>query len=136
MYKEYLEYEDIEDNLVVIKINRSYYKGISPRELYEYTRGYWKRKISSVSQADYALAVVFGEVVEVYKIDYWVQASEADNIIRVYDPKRYSDRIAFYGKVADAEVKNKYVGKSVAHLYKFGEASPVKLLLRNRSLSN
>ena len=62
---DYLSYEDITDDLVVIKINKSYYKGMSPRELYEYTRGYWKRKIESVSAAKYALAVANGEVKEV-----------------------------------------------------------------------
>ncbi len=33
------------------------------------TRGCWKRKIASVEKADYALAVVYGIVKEVYQID-------------------------------------------------------------------
>ncbi len=57
---EYLTERDIHHDLVVIKINRTYYDGISAEALYDYTRGIWKRKIESVSVADYALSVVFG----------------------------------------------------------------------------
>lgn len=127
---ECLSYEDITDDLVVIKINQTYDEGMSARELYEYTRGYWKRKIESVSPAKYALAVAFGEVKEVYKIDRWVPAPEADNVIRKYDPDRYSDRIAFYGEVAPENIRRKYIGKSVKNLYKYGEADPVKLFMK------
>lgn len=126
----YLSHEDITDDLVVIKINQTYHKGMSARELYEYTRGYWKRKIESVSPAKYALSVVFGEVKEVYKIDRWVPASEADNVIREYNPVRHSNRIAFYGEVAPDSIRKKYIGKSVKDLYKNGEADPVKLFMK------
>ena len=126
----YLTYKDITDDLVIIKINKTYHKGMSERELYEYTRGFWKRRKESVEQADYALAVAFGEVVEVYRIDKWIDAIEADNVVRVYDPKRHSDRIAFNGEVAESKIRDKYIGKSVANLYKYGEANPVKLILK------
>ena len=126
----YLNNEDITDNLVIIKINKTYRENMSSRALYEYTRGFWKRKIESVAVADYALAVAGGEVKEVYKIDKWVKASEADNVLRQYDPKRYADRIAFCGRVASDDIRMKYVGKCVSNLYKFGEANPVKVFYR------
>ncbi len=129
---DYLSYGDITDDLVVIKINKSYYKGMSPRELYEYTRGFWKRKIESVSAAKYALAVANGEVKEVYAIERWVHASQADNIIREYNPFRYANRIAFFGEVAPSSIREKYINKSVKLLFKPGEASPVKLFLKNQ----
>lgn len=124
----HLEYEDITVDLVIIKINQTYYENISARELYEFTRGFWKRRIESVSSAKYALAVVYGEVKEVYKIDKWIHASAADNIFRKYDPARHSNRIAFCGDIADDSVRKKFIGKSVDRLFKFGEASPVKLI--------
>lgn len=128
---DYLQYTDITDNIVIIKINQTYYDGMTDLELYEFTRGYWKRKIESISCANYALAVAFGEVKEVYRIDRWVHASEADNVIRKYDPNRHSDRIAFYGEVADKSTRNRYIGKCVSKLYQYGEANPVKLFLKN-----
>ena len=126
-----LSIEDIKDNLVIIKINRSYYDGISSRELYEYTRGYWKRKIESVKPAKLALSVAHGIVVEVYSIEKWVKAEQADNIIRTYDPVKYSGRIAFVGELAPNEIRNYYIGRNVSDLYKNGEADPVKLFLKH-----
>lgn len=134
--KNNLTERDIKHNLVIIKINQTYYKGMPARELYEYTRGFWKRKIESVSPAQYALSVVDGVVIEVYKIDKWVHASQADNIIREYVPERHSNRIAFYGEVAAEDIRNYYLGRNVNSLYKWGEADPVKLILAYTGADN
>ncbi len=127
---EYLTERDIHHDLVVIKINRTYYDGISAEALYDYTRGIWKRKIESVSVADYALSVVFGIVVEVYKIDHWMPASETKFTARKVDPKKAAERIAFVGSVAEESVRKRYIGKSVANLYKYGDANPVRVFLK------
>ena len=127
---EYLTERDIHHDLVVIKINRTYYDGISAEALYDYTRGIWKRKIESVSVADYALSVVFGIVVEVYKIDHWMPASATKFTARKVDPKKAAERIAFVGSVAEESVRKRYVGKSVANLYKYGDANPVRVFLK------
>ena len=127
---EYLSERDIHHDLVVIKINRTYYDGISAEALYDYTRGIWKRKIESVSVADYALSVVFGIVVEVYKIDHWMPASETKFTARKVDPKKAAERIAFVGSVAEESVRKRYIGKSVANLYKYGDANPVRVFLK------
>ncbi len=122
---KYLSLKDITDNIVIIKINQSYYDGISADALYDYTRGIWKRSIKSVSVADYALSVANSIVVEVYKIDRWMPATETEFKMRKVDPKRASERIAFVGRVADDSVRNRYIGKSVACLFKNGAANPV-----------
>ena len=127
---EYLTERDIHHDLVVIKINRTYYDGISAEALYDFTRGIWKRKIESVSVADYALSVVFGIVVEVYKIDHWMPASETKFTARKVDPKKAAERIAFVGSVAEESVRKRYIGKSVANLYKYGDANPVRVFLK------
>lgn len=44
--------------------------------LYDVTKGCWKVKIPYVSQTEYALAVVDGEVKEVYKIFEWFSTLE------------------------------------------------------------
>ena len=127
---EYLTERDIHHDLVVIKINRTYYDGISAEALYDYTRGIWKRKIESVSVADYALSVVYGIVVEVYKIDHWMPASDTKFTARKVDPKKAAERIAFVGRVAEETVRKRYIGKSVANLYKYGDANPVRVFLK------
>jgi len=130
----YLSLDDIQDNLVVIKINQTYKPGISAEALYDYTRGIWRRKIESVSIADYALCVVYGEVKEVYEIDGWMPATKAVFKTRTCDPERCSKRIAFVGRVADDKIRNRYIGRSVAKLYKYGEASPVKMFLKSAKI--
>ena len=131
MNSEYLTREDIKDDIVVIKINKTYHDGMSAQELYDYTRGIWRRKIESVAIADYALSVVFGKVIEVYKIDKWMPATKITFKTRKCDPKKCAERIAFIGSVADNSIRKRYIGKSVAKLYKYGETNPVKLFLKN-----
>ena len=122
---KYLSLSDISENIVVIKINQSYYEGISAEALYDYTRGIWKRSLKTVRDADYALSVVYGIVVEVYKIDRWIPATATIFNTRKIDPKRAADRVAFEGRVADDSIRNHYVGKSVDKLFKNGAANPV-----------
>ncbi len=55
-----LSREDLKHNIAIIKINRSYNEGMSSLELYDVTRGCWKRRLESVKSAEYVLAVVFG----------------------------------------------------------------------------
>lgn len=120
-----LTLRDVKHDLVIIKINKSYHKGMSARELYEFTRGYWKNTIEYVELAKYALAVVDGTVIEVYRIDRWVHASKADNKLREYIPEKHSDRIAFYGEVAPNDVHSYYIGRSVKPLFMRGNAHSV-----------
>ena len=123
---EYLNREDITDNVVIIKINQLYHDGMSDLELYEATRGIWKRKIDSVDKAEYALAVYKGRVVEVYRIDQWAKAGTYPMQTRKLNPERYENRIEFIGEVAEETVRNKYIGKDVSRLFKFGESNPIK----------
>ena len=69
-------------------------------------------------------------MVEVYKIDEWVPAGTIPMKTRTILPERTSGRVEFIGKVAPAEIRNKYIGKSVAKLFKYGEASPIKVFRR------
>ena len=126
-----LSLENITDNIVIIKINKSYREGMSDTELYDATRGCWKRKIASVEKADYALAVVKGVVKEVYQIDVWLPAEAERRETIPYRESIDAGRIIFRGKVADEKVREKYLNYSVAGLFKRGEASPVKVIIKS-----
>ena len=52
----YLQREDLQENIVIIKINKLYREGMSAEALYETTRGIWKRNLKSLG---YLLASVF-----------------------------------------------------------------------------
>lgn len=119
---------DITDNIVIIKINRSYREGMSEQDLYDITRGCWKRRFSSVKESEFALAVVNGIVKEIYKIEAWFPAEELIRETIPYNEKTDGGRIAFQGTVAAENVRMKYLDCSVAELFKRGEANPVKVI--------
>lgn len=123
--------EELQEDIAVIKINKSYHEGMPALELYDITRGCWKRKLESVNKAKYVLAVAYSDVKEVYKVDKWVPASELNRETIPYDEEKHKNRIGFQGRVAEPEVRRKYIGKSVADLFKFGEADPVKVFLKD-----
>ena len=104
---------------------------MSAEALYETTRGIWKRNLKSLAGIEYCLSVYKGEVVEVYKIDEWNPAGTTPMKTRVIAPEHTVGRVEFIGKVAPDEVREKYIGRSVAKLFKRGEASPVKVFLKD-----
>ena len=125
---QYLMREDITDDIIIIKLNRSYRFGMSSKELYDITRGCWKRRIESVERAEFALAVYKGEVIEVYRISAWYSALEEIRDTVPFNPEIDLGRIIFKGEVAEEKVREKYIGKNISKLFKRGEASPVKTI--------
>ena len=106
------------------------------QELYDITRGCWKRTLSSVNESEFALAVVNGIVKEVYKIEAWFPAEEVTRETIPYNEKTDAGRIAFQGAVAMENVRKKYLNYSVADLFKRGEANPVKVIKKQRGKVN
>lgn len=113
-----LTMEEIRENIVIIKINKSFREGMSKTELYDVTRGCWKRKIASVEKAEYALAVVNGIVKEVYQIDEWLLAENEVRETIPYNEAVDAGRIIFKGKTDDEKIRKKYLDYSVAGFLK------------------
>jgi serine/threonine-protein kinase len=112
---------NITEPALLIRINKQYKEGISAKALYDSTRGVW-RIGRNRERARYAMAVYGGVVREVYTIEAWHPAEEAfpdDENMHV------EGRWAFTGRVAPDSVRDKYVGRSVAHYFKQGNANPV-----------
>ena len=78
---EKIKRQDLEEDIAIIKINKSYKDNMSDLELYDITRGCWKRKLESVENARYVLAVAFSEVKEVYKVDKWMPSEELNSFL-------------------------------------------------------
>ena len=129
-----LTMEEIRENIVIIKINKSFREGMSKTKLYDVTRGCWKRKIASVEKAEYALAVVYGIVKEVYQIDEWLLAENEVRETIPYNEAVDAGRIIFKGRTADEEIRKKYLDYSVAGLFKRGEVAPVKVILKPQEI--
>ena len=120
-----LERKDIGENIIAIKINRSYRENMTVTELYEVTRGWWKLDLKKARYAEYVFSVYQGIVKEVYKIDGWFPAG---SIPRITLPNEVApaDRFEFVGEVAEQNIREKYIGKSLVNLYRNGEANPIK----------
>ena len=115
----------ITEPTMLIVINRAFRYGMTPQELYDATRSCWKLGTRR-EKAQYAMAIYHGIVREVYVIAGWVPGGST---MRSDDEDgRHEDmptRWEFIGKVADDSVRQKYLGKSVAHHYKRAAQNPI-----------
>lgn len=70
---ELLKPSDIKHNILVIKINKYYRRGMSEYEIYEGVRGTWNASLNSIEKRNvkYVLGVYNSLIVGVYKPDEW-----------------------------------------------------------------
>lgn len=104
---------NIDEKVITIKINQKYRERLSAEELYDATRYCWSLTLSRAQEANYVFAVANGEVKEIYENLMWYAVEDRR-------------RVAFTGQVANEQIREKYIGKSVRNLYKQGEANPCK----------
>lgn len=74
---------------------------------------------------DYAFSVFNGIIIEVYRIEKWLPAGSIPRPT-LPDAEVPEGRYEFVGEVAEEEIRDRYIGKSMANLYKKGEANPMK----------
>lgn len=110
---------DIVESVLLIKIPGLWHPSMSDDELYRATRFWWKIGPRR-EQARYAFSVNRGVIREVYAIESWRAWTDDES------DRPGTTRWGFRGAVAP-EMKH-YVNKSVKHLYKKGEASPIKFI--------
>lgn len=110
-----IELKSIDEKAITIKINQKYREGMSAQELYDITNYCWVLSLQKAQKADYVIAVAHGEIKEVYIPEQWYKVNGEDK-----------KRIAFNGRLAEQSIREKYIGKSVKHLYKQGESNPCK----------
>jgi hypothetical protein len=104
----------ITEPAITININKTYPLVKNEKELYDYTRGIWRVDRVRVENAELALVVYKGEVVEVYEIRSWHPACsteyKSNRDFLGTDPKGRSE---FIGTVARGFIRHKYVGKRI-----------------------
>lgn len=118
---------NIEENVILIRPTRLYYKGISSKELYEITRGIWKLA-DRREKADYVFAVIEMKIVATYRVHTWHGAMETEYSIRkdlyALNQEEIRNRFEFLGEV-DPDLQTKYVGKHIGDYFSRGNANPV-----------
>lgn len=100
----------IDDPVILININKKYQRNMSASDLYEATRSAWVVALRR-NKAKYALSCYKGIIREVYEISIW---SKVNN-------KRWE----FEGKIAQDEIRNKYLHKSISKYVVKGKANPI-----------
>lgn len=117
---------DVSDPASLIRINRQFKYGMSAEALYECTRGIWVVG-ECRHRARFAVAVSAGVVREVYKIESWHRAGST--VYTTCDQKilakKSSKRWEFVGHVASESVRSQCFGRSVGHLFRKGQQSPI-----------
>jgi len=111
----------IKEESILFRIPLRWNPLMSADELYESTHGWWRlgpRKGGAKS----AMAVSAGVIRAIYKIDSWELRTEGK---RGYE-KGEKPRFGFNGQLITE--LDQYLNKSVKHLYKVGEQTPVKYL--------
>lgn len=115
--------ESMASNCVMININKTYKRGIDVDAIYNATKEAWVIAQWRLDKIKYALSEYKGLIVEVYTIYEWYPVDAVDKNGK---PKI---RWGFNGKIADNEVRNKYIDRSVAHLKQRGNTNPIRLNL-------
>lgn len=115
----------IDDAVLLIRINQLYRYGMSAQELYEATRGVWiigKRR----EQVQYAFAVFRGVVREVYRVEAWLQAGSTAYSTRPAEEVHVLGRWEFVGCIAEQAVRERYLDKSVTAYFSASSQNPLK----------
>ena len=105
------EKANITEPALLIKITRSFNYSMSSHELYDATRQFW-RIGTDKEKVEYAFAVFDGFVQEVYKVVSWHKAGTTFSS-RFPEDK---DRWEFVGRIADKEIRDKYIYKDVSEI--------------------
>jgi hypothetical protein len=109
--------------LVLIRVSRAYERGISDRQLYEITRGWWKISPKRARRAGLVLSVVGGVVRAVYRPTEWLEPT-CDLIAE--DPSR-DGRWGFIA-APDPAGEDRYLHRDVTAHLPLGAQNPIRYI--------
>lgn len=95
---------------ILIKISNVNPSEMSAQELYDRVRGHWRVGLTRARNAKLAFGVCGGRIVEVYRIDEWFPAGQDEA------SESRDGRYQFVGHLASDELRERYMGQSVADL--------------------
>ena len=108
-------------NVAMIIINKSF----EERTAYDAVRYAWRVNPEIISQAEYILAVAYGEIVGVFIADKWKLAT-LENFPE-YPNVAAEGRFGFVGRDAPKDVVQRYLFKQIPSEYrKKGMAAPIR----------
>lgn len=107
--------KDLSSNCVIININKQYKRGLWDDGIYQATKETWTIDRNKVNNIKYVLSEYRWLIVEVFEVQEWYTKE------RWYNPwsKKYWETKLWYWfnwKIADKEIRDKYINKSISHL--------------------
>lgn len=114
---------EVKEPALLIRINQRYRASMSAQELYEATRGIWVLGPRREG-ARYAMAVYEGVVREVYEIQSWHAAGTT--LYETREDREDETRCEFVGPLAPAEIREKYLLKSVVSQLQPPSQNPIR----------
>lgn len=114
--------EKIDDDCIIININRTYKRGSGDDAIYNATKEIWDIKEHRRNKTKFVLSEYKGLIVEVFKVEKWYSKE------RGYNPgaKKYGQTYlgyGFEGIIAEESIRNKYINKTISPYKKRGFAS-------------
>lgn len=105
------------DDVVLIKVNRSYKEDMTPEELYKATSISWVASFEKTESRDlkYYCAIYQNKIIEVYKFNGYEEEL----------PRRTPSRYILHGIIAEEEIRNLLLGMDVSLIHK-GKGNPIK----------
>ncbi|RKE02079.1 LEM-3-like GIY-YIG domain-containing protein [Marinifilum flexuosum] len=108
----------IDDNCLIININKNYKKGAGVEAIYNATKETWKMAEWRPPKYCYVLSEYRGLIREVFKIKEWYTKERLDKYGNVYLG------YGFNGEVADIDTRNKYINKTIQGIKPQGYGYP------------
>lgn len=116
------------DDCIIININRKYKQAFKNQSIYSATKETWTINKKKLDKIKYVLSEYKGLIVEVFIVNVWYpKEREYNKGAKNFGKTKIG--YGFNGVVADSKIRDLYLNKSIVHLKKKGEASPVKFKL-------
>lgn len=117
--------DKIENDCIIININRKYQRGKDGQSIYKATKETWSIDKTKLYDLRFVLSEFRGLIVEVFEVIEWYEKE------RGYTPgaKKYGQTkigFGFNGKIAPDEIRNQYINKSIAHAKTRGVATAIR----------
>ena len=116
---------NITENVVLIKLSKTFRYNMDPMDLYDYTRGVWHVSEGRRESIKYAFAVYDGIIQETYNVLQWFEAGTTFTNRVDIDAWRRAQRWEFIGSISE-QMRKKYRYKSVENYYTLGNRNPIR----------
>lgn len=115
---------NVAESALLIRIARLYHDQMTHEALYEAVRGVWKVGMARNS-VEFVFAVANGIVRQVFVVSQWHPAGTTPYVTRDMKDIQVEGHWEFNGIPASDKIRNKYIGRSVAHYFQRGNANPI-----------